>query len=58
MISFHTNYKDFDQIIEKHNRELGYLLLDVKSALVNLDDGQTMKPFNFKNLADATTDKI
>ena len=57
MISFHTNYKDFDQFIEKHNRELGYLLLDVKSALVNLDDGQAMKPFNFKYLSDATTDK-
>ena len=52
MISFHPNYKDFDDFIQEHNRDLGYLLNDVKSALVNLDNEQTIKPFNFKHLAE------
>ncbi|MDG6222964.1 MAG: Lrp/AsnC family transcriptional regulator [Candidatus Bathyarchaeota archaeon] len=52
MISFHPNYKDFDHFIQKHNRELGYLLIDVKSALVNLDNDQIIKAFNFKHLAE------
>lgn len=52
MISFHPNYKDFDDFIQKHNRDLGYLLKDVKSGLVNLDNNQTIKPFNFKHLAE------
>lgn len=52
MISFHPNYKDFDDFLQKHNRDLGYLLNDVKSALVNLDNEQTIKPFNFKHLAE------
>ncbi|MCW4021981.1 MAG: Lrp/AsnC family transcriptional regulator [archaeon] len=52
IISFHPNYKDFDDFIQKHNRDLGYLLNDVKSALVNLDNQQTIKSFNFKHLAE------
>ena len=50
MISFHANYKDFDQFIQKHNRELGYLLLDVKNVIVNLDNDQILKQFTLKNL--------
>ena len=52
MISVHKNYKDFDHFMQKHNRELGHLLNDVKSALVNLDEEQMIKIFNFKYLAE------
>ena len=52
-ISVHKNYADFDAFITKHNNELGHeLLLDLDSLLINLDEDQQLKPFNFKSLAD------
>ncbi|PVX25207.1 MAG: hypothetical protein CW691_05310 [Candidatus Bathyarchaeum sp.] len=57
MVSLHKNYKDFDQFIQKHNKERGYLLTDVKSSLINMDDKQTIKPFTFKYLAEQINEK-
>ena len=53
MISFHKSYADFDQFIRKHNQELGYRLMDVKTLLVNLDEKQIIKCLNFESLAEA-----
>lgn len=50
MISFHKSYNDFDQFISVHNRDLGHLIKDVKSLLVNLDENQVIKPFCIKCL--------
>ncbi|PVX27481.1 MAG: hypothetical protein CW716_02075 [Candidatus Bathyarchaeum sp.] len=52
MISLHKNYKDFDQFIQKHNKEQGHLLTDVKNTLINMDDTQTIKPLTFRSLAE------
>lgn len=51
-ISVHKNYPEFDEFIKNHNNEMGHLLAQVKSSLVNLKENQTIKPFNFKYLAE------
>ena len=50
IISFHKSYNDFDQFILNHNQDLGHLLGDVKSLIVNLDEDQAIKPFCIKGL--------
>ncbi|MDG6223117.1 MAG: Lrp/AsnC family transcriptional regulator [Candidatus Bathyarchaeota archaeon] len=52
-ISLHKNYKAFDAFMKRHDVEIGHeLLIDLENILVNLDDDQILKPFNFKYLGE------
>jgi DNA-binding Lrp family transcriptional regulator len=50
MASLHKSYEDFDKFIKKHNQELGHLINDVQSVIVNLGRAEAIKPFHFKYL--------
>lgn len=53
MISIHKSYKDYDEFLRGHRLELGDLVEDVQSILVNLAGKEILKPLGFKCLTEA-----
>jgi DNA-binding Lrp family transcriptional regulator len=53
MISIHKNYADLDQFLTDHRRELGVILEDVQTIIVNLAGETVYRPLTLKNFADS-----
>jgi len=51
-VSFHKNYSDFIEFINKHNSELAEFLVDCQSFISNIDPATIRKPFNLKYLSE------
>lgn len=52
-LSFHKSYPDYDEWFRKLRLELGDLLDDVQSVLINLRGTEVLKPLHLKYLAEA-----
>ena len=52
MMSVHKDYQDLDAFMREHNAELGPLLDNSETMMVNLADERTIKPMHLKYLAD------
>ena len=52
-VSFHKNYTDFIEFIEKHNSELSDLLIEAQSFIADTSPTNLRKPFHLKYLAKA-----
>jgi DNA-binding Lrp family transcriptional regulator len=52
-LSFHKSYSDYDEWFRHLRLELGDLIDDVHSVLVNLRGKELLKPLHFKYLAEA-----
>ncbi|NIU39020.1 hypothetical protein GWN65_03340, partial [Candidatus Bathyarchaeota archaeon] len=55
MISLHKSYSDLDHFLNAHRQELGDLLEDVQTIVVNLAGEAVYRPLHFKYLAQAET---
>jgi len=53
MISVHKSYEDFDRFMFEHKREMGDLVEDIQTAIVNLGGDAILKPLHLKYLAEA-----
>jgi Lrp/AsnC family leucine-responsive transcriptional regulator len=53
MISVHKSYSEYDEFMRNHRLEMGDLVDDVQSILVNLGGGGILKPLHMKYLAEA-----
>jgi DNA-binding Lrp family transcriptional regulator len=53
MISIHKTYADYDDFLRGHRLELGDLVENVESVIVNLAGKEVVKPLSFKYLAKA-----
>jgi DNA-binding Lrp family transcriptional regulator len=53
MVSVHKSYSDFDSFMTEHRIELGDMLADIDSIIVNLEGNDVLKPLHLKYLADA-----
>ena len=49
-LSFHKNYSDYDDFMRNLRLEMGDLIEDVKSVLVNLSGKELLKPLHLKYL--------
>jgi len=54
MISFHKNYADYDDFMNRYRLEWGASIDDVQTILVNLVGRELLKPFGLKYMAEAT----
>jgi Lrp/AsnC family leucine-responsive transcriptional regulator len=54
MISLHKGYSDLDKFLSDHRSQLGDLLEDVQTFIVNLSGNAYYRKLNFKYLAEAT----
>jgi len=52
-LSLHKSYSDYDDWFRNIRLELGDLIDDVQSALINLRGKELLKPLNFKYIAEA-----
>jgi DNA-binding Lrp family transcriptional regulator len=52
-ISFHRNYSDFTEFMNKHNSELSEFLIDCQSFISNISPTSVKKPFHLKHLSGA-----
>lgn len=55
MISIHKNYGDFDKFIHNYKLELGDLIDDAQSLIVNLAGEEVTRTFTLRSLAEAET---
>ena len=55
MISLHKTYADFDKFVHDYRLELGDLIDDSQSIIVNLAGDEVVRHFSLKSLADAET---
>ena len=53
MISLHKTYADFDEFLNNHREQLGDLLEDVQTIIVNLSGKWVNRPFHLKYLTKA-----
>ncbi len=53
MFSLHKNYKALDQFLTSHRQQLGHLLEEVETVIVNLAGKGTYRPLNLKYLTEA-----
>ena len=53
IISVHKSYSDFDDFMTEHRIELGDMLADIDSIIVNLEGKDILKPLHMKYLAEA-----
>jgi len=53
MISLHKTYADFDEFLNTHRQQLGDLLEDVQTIIVNLTGKWVNRPLHLKYLAEA-----
>jgi DNA-binding Lrp family transcriptional regulator len=51
-VSFHKNYSDFVEFINKHNSELSEFLVDCQSFISNIGPTTVRKPFHLKYLSE------
>ena len=51
-ISLHYSYHDFEEYVQKHNKEIGENILDLQTVIVDLSSNSRIKPFDFSSLAD------
>lgn len=54
MISLHRNYGDYDTFMRNQRLELGDLLENVQSSIVNLAGDEVIRPLHLKYLAEHT----
>ena len=52
LISVHKSYEDFDRFMFDHKREMGDLVEDVQTVIVNLGGDAILKPLHLKYLAE------
>jgi DNA-binding Lrp family transcriptional regulator len=52
MISIHKTYAELDRFLTDHREQLGDLLEDVQTIIVNLSGDAVYRPFHFKYLAE------
>jgi len=52
-LSLHKSYSDYDDWFHNLKLELGDLIDDIQSALINLRGKELLKPLNFKYIAEA-----
>ena len=52
MFSLHKNYSDLDNFLTSHREELGFLLEDVQTIVVNLVGKGVYRPLHLKYLAE------
>jgi DNA-binding Lrp family transcriptional regulator len=52
MISLHKSYSDLDEFLNNHRSELGDILEDVQTVVVNLSGKEVYRPLNLKYLAE------
>jgi len=52
LISVHKSYEDFDRFMFDHKREMGDLVEDVQTVIVNLGGDAILKPLHLKCLAE------
>ena len=55
MISLHKTYADLDEFLNNHRAQLGDLLEDVQTIIVNLSGKWVNRPLHLKYLAEAET---
>ncbi len=53
MISLHKTYADFDEFLNTHRIQLGNILEDVQTIVVNLIGKAVYRPLHLKYLAEA-----
>jgi len=53
LISVHKDYLDFDKFMFDHKREMGDLVEDIQTAIVNLGGDAILKPLHLKYLVEA-----
>ncbi len=53
MISVHRSYPEYDEFLRNHRLEMGDLVEDVQSVLVNLSGEEILKPLHMRYLADS-----
>ena len=53
LISVHKSYEDFDRFMFDHKREMGDLVEDIQTAIVNLGGDAILKPLHLKYLVEA-----
>jgi DNA-binding Lrp family transcriptional regulator len=51
-VSFHKNYSNFIQFMNKHNSELSEVLIDCQSFISNITPPNIRKPFHLKYLSE------
>jgi DNA-binding Lrp family transcriptional regulator len=52
MITLHKSFREYDEFMQDHRREMGQFVEDVSSILVNLAGKELLKPFHLKYLAE------
>jgi len=52
-ISVHKSYSDLDSFLSEHKRDLGDILTNIQTIIVNLGGNQILKPLHLKYLAEA-----
>ncbi|MCW3980678.1 MAG: Lrp/AsnC family transcriptional regulator [Candidatus Bathyarchaeota archaeon] len=57
MFSVHKNYSSLDKFLSSHRQQLGKLLEDVQTIIVNLTGENVYRPLHLKYLAKVLTEK-
>jgi len=52
LISVHRDYSDFDRFMFEHKREMGDLVEDIQTVIVNLGGDAILKPLHLKYLTE------
>ncbi|MEM3464542.1 MAG: hypothetical protein QXL91_06725, partial [Candidatus Bathyarchaeia archaeon] len=52
MITLHKSFREYDEFMQDHRRELGQYVEDVNSVLINLAGQELLKPLHLKYLAE------
>ena len=55
MLSLHKNYTDFDRFMLNHRLQLGHLMEDIQTIIVNLTGKTIHRPLHLKYLAETQT---
>ena len=53
LVSIHKNYLDFDKFMFDHKREMGGLVEDIQTVIVNLGGDAILKPLHLKYIAES-----
>jgi DNA-binding Lrp family transcriptional regulator len=53
MLSIHKNYGEYDEFIHLLRMEMGDLIDDLKTLIINLSAGERLKPLHLRYLAEA-----
>lgn len=52
MITLHKSFREYDEFMQDHRREMGKYVKDVNSVLINLAGQELLKPLHLKYLAE------